>query len=113
MHIAVPIASKEELIDLYKRARSLLMPQTWVKGFYRQEIEGRTCYCAGGAVAAANGDTMINLATLEELDREARKCGYGNVEQFNDAAGSVEVVLDLFDATIARLERELQTTAPA
>ena len=105
--------------DVLQEARSLLASGNWIQGAYREERDGKECYCALGAVAKAcgiqvDGGSFVGEPTSVQYDnffhaRDALELvlsrnpedDYVIVQAFNDAKGrTLQDVLCLFDDAI-------------
>lgn len=110
---------KNPVITVLKKARKLI-----AKGWFQGEFEGRKnrtkCYCAWGAIKRVTGGGGA-LGVLEyeaeaknalEEDRYVVRCHSGvkyndSIVDYNDKKGRTQQqVLNLFDRTIARLEKK-------
>lgn len=105
-------------LDVLRAARALIRdPARWTQNFWAKDATGfdcapdapgAVCWCAAGAI---NNIAPGDLDAVQALDAvvPAEYSGYGTHPLFayNDDRTHAEV-LALFDAAIARLEREAQ-----
>ena len=97
--------------EALKAARALIADErNWIKGEYDREVEGRTCYCADGALMFATDGVGVPLegegnwfayeGARRALAAHAPRTAHG-VINFNDAPDTTHAdVLAMFDKAI-------------
>jgi hypothetical protein len=90
-------------------ARALIADErNWIKGDYDREVDGRTCYCADGALLAASWrpDLTYGVYDLARRTLALHARGGEGIIYFNDHPMTTHAdVLAMFD-------RAIEATAP-
>ena len=98
------------VLELLKAGREKIV-KGWTK--YAFKKYGRKRYCAVGAVRSLTDDLHLWVAARRELDYTlSAELDYEDgVYTYNDNSPSKKRVVELYDKTIARLEKEQQEVA--